>query len=167
MKAPVGTLALIGVLLSAGSAPAQVAPQPRGGTSPATAPRTTVTSVSTGGQSGSENAETRATLNQSGGVIAAEATAPVNGIGGTGGGRMSNRGRSEDGETRATANPSGGPIDIESWSWGRIDRVNTVQACAARGGAVVMHEGVQQCRLPATARREEAGSAMGQVSTTR
>lgn len=84
---------------------------------------------------------------------AAGASAPVNGIGGTGGGRLSNRGRPENGETRATANPSGGPIDIESWSWGRIDRVNTVQACAARGGAVVLHEGVQQCRLLVTPRR--------------
>jgi len=84
---------------------------------------------------------------------AAGASAPVNGIGGTGGGRLSNRGRSENGETRATANPSGGPIDIESWSWGRIDRVNTVEACTARRGVVVMHEGVQQCRLPATPRR--------------
>lgn len=98
---------------------------------------------------------------------AAGASAPVNGIGGTGGGRLSNRGRPENGETRATANPSGGPIDIESWSWGRIDRVNTVQACAARGGDVVMHEGVQQCRLPATARREDPNSAMGSESTTR
>lgn len=89
-------------------------------------PRTIVTSLSTGGQSGSET---------------------------------------ED--ARATANPSGGPIDIESWSWGRINRVNTAQACTARRGVVVMHEGVQQCRLPATARREEGGSALGQVSTTR
>ena len=109
-----------------------------------------------GGASGSETGDARATVNSSGGVIAAEASVPVNGIGGTGGGRMSNRGRPDNGETRATANPSGGPIDIESWSWGRIDRLNTVQACAARRGVVLMHEGVQQCRLPATTRQEGA-----------
>jgi hypothetical protein len=167
MKASVGTLALIGAVLLAGSALAQTAPQPRSGTTPATGPRATVTSVSTGGQSGSENGDARATINSSGAVIAAESSAPVNGIGGTGGGRMSNGGHSENGETRATANPSGESIDIESWSWGRIDRVNTIQACAARGGVVVMHEGVQQCRLPATARREDPNRAMGSESTTR
>ncbi|MDI1328155.1 MAG: hypothetical protein PSV23_15285 [Brevundimonas sp.] len=32
----------------------------------------------------------------------------------------------------------------------KIDRVNSVQACTARRGEVVRHEGVQQCRLPAT-----------------
>ncbi len=31
----------------------------------------------------------------------------------------------------------------------KIDRVNSVQACTARRGEVVRHEGVQQCRLPA------------------
>lgn len=31
----------------------------------------------------------------------------------------------------------------------KIDRVNSVQACMARRGEVVRHEGVQQCRLPA------------------
>jgi len=131
-----------------------------------TGPRTTAPPAP-GGQSGSENGEARATVNQSGGVIAAEASAPVNGIGGTGGGRLSNRGRSEGGEARATVNSSGGHIDIESWSWGRIDRLNTAEACTARRGVVLMHEGIEQCRLPATARREEAGSALGQVSTTR
>ena len=30
----------------------------------------------------------------------------------------------------------------------RIDRVNTVRACATRGGEVVPHEGVQQCLIP-------------------
>ncbi len=74
---------------------------------------------------------------------------------------------SETGDARATVNPSDGPIDIEAWSWGRIDRVNTVQACAARGGVVAMHEGGQQCRLPGSARREGAGSAQGTVSTPR
>ena len=38
----------------------------------------------------------------------------------------------------------------------KIDRVNSVQACTARRGEVVRHEGVQQCRLPAS-----AGSGMG------
>ncbi|HWQ85410.1 hypothetical protein [Brevundimonas sp.] len=117
--------------------------------------RTTAPSAP-GGESGSETGEARATVSQSGGVIAAEASAPVNGIGGTGGGRMSNRGQSENGEPPATVNSSGGPIDIESWSWGRIDRLNTVQACTARRGVVLMHEGVQQCRLPATTRQEGA-----------
>ncbi|MEJ6788228.1 hypothetical protein BrevBR_01645 [Brevundimonas sp. BR2-1] len=120
-----------------------------------------------GGASRSETGYPRATVNSSGGVIAAEAAVPVNGIGGTGGGRLSNRGQSENGETPATVASSGGRIDILAWSWGRIDRLNTAEACTARRGVVLMHEGVQQCRLPATARREEAGSALGQVPTTR
>ncbi|MBI2260781.1 MAG: hypothetical protein HYU62_03865 [Caulobacterales bacterium] len=33
----------------------------------------------------------------------------------------------------------------------KIDAVNTVQACTARRGEIVRHEGVQQCRLPAPA----------------
>lgn len=33
----------------------------------------------------------------------------------------------------------------------KIDRVNSVQACTARRGEVVMREGVQQCRLPGPA----------------
>ncbi|MDI1325684.1 MAG: hypothetical protein PSV23_02685 [Brevundimonas sp.] len=49
----------------------------------------------------------------------------------------------------------------------KIDLVNTVQSCIGRRGAVITVDGVQQCRLPATARREEANSAMGAVSTTR
>ena len=112
MKTSVRLFALIGALLLAGPVLAQAAPQPHSGPSRTTGPRSAVTSVSIGGQLGSET-----------------------------------------GDARATANPSGGPIDIESWSWGRIDRVNTVQACAARGGVVVMHEGTQQCRLPVTPRR--------------
>lgn len=67
---------------------------------------------------------------------------------------------SENGETRASSNSSGGRIDIESWSWGRIDRVNTVEACTARRGEVVMHQGVRQCRLPATTRRDEPNVTM-------
>ncbi|MDI1328156.1 MAG: hypothetical protein PSV23_15290 [Brevundimonas sp.] len=136
---------------------------------------------------------------------------PVNGIGGSGGGRLPNRdhidqdaqsdtpGRSSQGQAagstsrgsaltevsssqgadfiartntdrpspgarrpapgavpEAAINSSGGPIDIESWSWGRIDRLNTAEACTARRGVVLMHEGVQQCRLPATSRPEGA-----------
>jgi hypothetical protein len=30
----------------------------------------------------------------------------------------------------------------------KVDRVNTVQACIARRGDVVVQDGVQQCRLP-------------------
>ena len=30
----------------------------------------------------------------------------------------------------------------------KIDRVNTIQACTARRGQVVTHEGAQQCRIP-------------------
>lgn len=30
----------------------------------------------------------------------------------------------------------------------KMDRVNTLQACTARQGQVVTHEGVQQCRIP-------------------
>lgn len=36
----------------------------------------------------------------------------------------------------------------------KIDLVNTVQSCITRRGAVVTVDGAQQCRLPATARRE-------------
>ena len=153
MKTSVRLFALIGALLLAGPVLAQAAPQPHSGPSRTTGPRSAVTSVSIGGQLGSETGDARANVNSSGGLIASETSTSVNGIGGTGGGRLSNKDRSESGEARATANPSGGPIDIESWSWGRIDRVNTVQACAARGGVVVMHEGTQQCRLPVTPRR--------------
>ena len=56
----------------------------------------------------------------------------------------------------AATNSSGGHIDIESWSWGRIDRSNTAEACIARRGVVLMHQGVQQCRLAATSRQEGA-----------
>ena len=125
MKASVGTLALIGAVLLAGSALAQAATPPPSGPSQTIGPRTIVTSVSTGGQSGSENGEARATVTSTGG------------------------------------------IDIESWSWGRIDRVNTVQACTARRGEVVIHQGVQQCRRPAANRQGETNSALGAVSTTR
>lgn len=31
----------------------------------------------------------------------------------------------------------------------KVDRVNTIQACRARQGEVVMHEGAQQCRIAA------------------
>ncbi|MBX9803708.1 MAG: hypothetical protein K2Y04_13240 [Caulobacteraceae bacterium] len=31
----------------------------------------------------------------------------------------------------------------------KVDRVNTIQACRARQGEVVMHEGAQQCRITA------------------
>ncbi|MDP3371090.1 MAG: hypothetical protein Q8R45_03415 [Brevundimonas sp.] len=166
MKTCVGTFALIGAVLLAGAALAQTPPQPRGGPTVAPGPRTTAPPTP-GGESGSENGETRATISQSGVIIAAETSTPVNGIGGTGGGRLSNRDQSGNGETRATVNSSGGHIDIESWSWGRIDRVNTVEACTARRGVVVMHQGVQQCRMPATTRSEEANRALGTVSTTR
>ncbi|MDP3656001.1 MAG: hypothetical protein Q8R45_03420 [Brevundimonas sp.] len=33
----------------------------------------------------------------------------------------------------------------------KIDQLNSVQACVARRGEVVMHEGSQQCRLPGPA----------------
>lgn len=108
------------------------------------------------------------------------ATTPTNGIGGTGGGRYTfvpttrariinnsetdtaevdgaaarpgtgTRPNEAAAETRATVNATGEPLDILAWSWGRIDRINTVEACTARRGQVVMHEGVQQCRIPAT-----------------
>lgn len=153
MKTSVGTFALIGAVLLAGAALAQTPPQPRGGRA-------------TAEQEG-EAGETRAQLNSSGGVIAAETSAPVNGIGGTGGGRFTfvptgprttapptpgGESGSGNGQTRATVNPSDRHIDLESWSWGLIDRVNTVEACTARRGEVVMHQGVRQCRLPATTR---------------
>lgn len=44
----------------------------------------------------------------------------------------------------------------------KIDIVNTVRACTARRGEVVVHEGVQQCRIA-----EDPNRAMGEVSTTR
>lgn len=44
----------------------------------------------------------------------------------------------------------------------KIDTVNTVRACTARRGAVVVHEGVQQCRIAA-----DSNDALAQVSTTR
>ncbi|WP_439477401.1 hypothetical protein [Brevundimonas sp.] len=181
MKTSVGTFALIGAVLLAGAALAQTPPQPRGGPTVAAGPRTTAPPTS-GGESGSENGQTRAIVNSSGGVIAAETSTPVNGIGGTGGGRFTfvSPGRrttapptpggesgSENGETRATVNSSGGHIDIESWSWGRIDRVNTAEACTARRGEVVMHQGVRQCRLPATTRRDEPNVTMHDFSITR
>ncbi len=166
MKTSVGTFALIGAVLLAGAALAQTPPQPRGGPTVAAGPRTTAPPTS-GGESGSESGQTRAVVNSSGGVIAAETSAPVNGVGGTGGGRYSfyspdrrpiapptpgGESGSENGQTRATVNPSDRHIDLESWSWGLIDRVNTVEACTARRGEVVMHQGVRQCRLPATTR---------------
>ena len=166
MKTSVGTFALIGAVLLAGAAQAQTPPQPRGGPTVAAGPRTTAPPTS-GGESGSENGQTRAVVNSSGGVIAAETSAPVNGIGGTGGGRFTfvptgprttapptpgGESGSGNGQTRATVNPSDRHIDLESWSWGLIDRVNTVEACTARRGEVVMHQGVRQCRLPATTR---------------
>ncbi|WP_298744562.1 hypothetical protein [uncultured Brevundimonas sp.] len=49
----------------------------------------------------------------------------------------------------------------------KIDAALPLRACLARRGEVVRHEGVRQCRLPATARLEDANSAMGEVSTTR
>ena len=75
---------------------------------------------------------------------------------------------SENGQTRAVVNSSDGSIDILAWSFGRIDRVNTVEACTARRGEVVMHQGVRQCRQPATTRSEDTNrQAMMDVSTTR
>lgn len=44
----------------------------------------------------------------------------------------------------------------------KIDIVNTVRACTTRRGEVVVHEGVQQCRIA-----EDINTALGQVSTTR
>lgn len=41
----------------------------------------------------------------------------------------------------------------------KIDRVNTVQACIARRGAVVVVEGQRQCRIPA----DGAGSTSGPI----
>lgn len=50
------------------------------------------------------------------------------------------------------ANPCGpGGIRLqydEGIQYSAIDRTNTVQACRARRGQVVMHQGRQQCRLP-------------------
>tara|TARA_R110000787_G_scaffold47286_3_gene114549 strand:+ start:528 stop:1013 length:486 start_codon:yes stop_codon:yes gene_type:complete len=105
MKTTVGTLVLLGTVLSAGWALAQSPAQPRGGQA-----RTEPTAGA---------GETRAQVNSSGGTLAMETisprtgpvpvpgcgpvaptptspstrstTAPVNGIGGTGGGRLSNR----------------------------------------------------------------------------
>lgn len=52
---------------------------------------------------------------------------------------------------RATPSDSSGPASqtrsVDMFL--KIDRVNSVQACTARRGEVVRHEGVQQCRLPA------------------
>ena len=39
----------------------------------------------------------------------------------------------------------------------KIDRVNSVQACTARRGEVVMRDGVQQCALPAEPGTSGAG----------
>lgn len=44
----------------------------------------------------------------------------------------------------------------------KIDRVNSVQACTARRGEVVRHEGVQQCRM-----RERAAPGGDQPSPRR
>ncbi len=49
----------------------------------------------------------------------------------------------------------------------KIDANFSARACASRRGAVVRHEGVRQCRLPATPRSEDVNGAFGQVSTTR
>ena len=43
----------------------------------------------------------------------------------------------------------------------KIDGVNSVQACTARRGDVVRHEGVQQCRLPASAGSQSLRAAPG------
>jgi len=47
----------------------------------------------------------------------------------------------------------------------KLDGVNSVQACTARRGEVVRHEGIQQCRLPASAGspnlRATPGAGMG------
>lgn len=31
----------------------------------------------------------------------------------------------------------------------RVDKVNTIKSCTARGGEVILHQGVQQCRISA------------------
>jgi hypothetical protein len=43
-----------------------------------------------------------------------------------------------------------GPRDHkgDSYTYFKIDRVNTLQSCRARQGEVVRHEGAQQCRIP-------------------
>lgn len=118
MKTSVGTLVLLGAALTAGLALAQTpAQQPRGGEA-----RT---------EPGAGAGETRATVSQSGATLAMEAiaprtppaptprcgpasptltspstrsiTVPVNGIGGTGGGRLSNRDHiDQDAQVEAT-----------------------------------------------------------------
>ena len=112
MKTSVGALVLLGAVLTAGLAPAQTPPPARG--APAVA----------------EPGQTRATVNQSGAILATErsatpaalactpdpasgalrsaaASTPVNGIGGQGGGRYT-RGRViNNSETDTSATPNG------------------------------------------------------------
>lgn len=56
----------------------------------------------------------------------------------------------------ARTNPSGGQWNSsghreqkqEAAIYIKLDRVNTIQACTARGGEVVPHQGAQHCRIP-------------------
>lgn len=47
-----------------------------------------------------------------------------------------------------TAESDGFKIKSLGATYIKVDRVNTIQACRARQGEVVRHEGAQQCRLP-------------------
>ncbi len=42
----------------------------------------------------------------------------------------------------------GVPFKEQRVTYFKIDRVNTIQACRARQGEVVRHQGAQQCRIP-------------------
>ncbi len=114
MKTTVGTLVLLGAALTAGLALAQTPQQPRGGASAAPGTRSEQRNNTI-----LEELDPRATISQSGGTLAIETiaprngpvpipgcgpvsptptspstrstAAPVNGIGGQGGGRLSNR----------------------------------------------------------------------------
>ncbi|MDO9588906.1 MAG: hypothetical protein Q7J13_13350 [Brevundimonas sp.] len=70
-------------------------------------------------------------------------------------------------EPRRSAGPGGNiKWDIE-YRFFKIEAALTPRACIARRGEVVMHEGVRQCRLPATTRSEDVNGPMMGVSTTR
>ena len=89
---------------------------------------------------------------------AGQSETPVNGIGGTGGGRYTFTPTQPSTATPTPISTPGSLGDAEPIfdRWGRIDRLNTAEACTARRGVVLMHEGVQQCRLPSTSRQEGA-----------
>lgn len=145
MKTTVATLVLLGAALTAGLALAQTPAQPRGGQA-----RT---------EPGSGAGETRATISQSGGTLAMETiaprtgpvpvpgcgpvaptptspstrstTAPVDGIGGQGGGRLSNRDHiDQDAQVAAGDRPSStdSPSTVRGTGGGRYTFVPTTRA---------------------------------------